>query len=306
MIISMNVGRIGFFAVFSIFFLAAGFLRANTIKSPPFETYSLGAESERYRWKKYPHVSGGYDEDKSSYPLSGNGHGVYWCRDGAATARLSGTPLTGDFTFTARLKEVDIPEGIGQVGILVKGRWGTREPVISLRWDTYWAGRDKGLTWFNRITPTKDMEDMVTAYSEKMCHGTGQGCIGKGYENALGGYDSPEGLWFRVQRKNEGGLDKYFLFARKSENEPWEEIPSVTSTHNPCGAAQTPLEQPLNLPSFLMPETTEGRVHVGLFVAHGSFGQKSVSATFDNISITADDYKPEAPVIAAFIGNKSI
>lgn len=267
----------------------------NVLPNPELEPMTLGVESEKYRWNRYPTVSGEYGEN-GEYTLSGNGHGVYWCRDGAAMAKVVSSPLEGEFTFTARIKDIQFPEGISQVGILVKGILGTRENVLALRWDTYWAGASEtGLTWFNRVTPTILMEDMVTAYSEKMCHGTGQGCIGMGYENTVPGYAEPEHLWLRVKRTIEDGRDSYELYARKDSDSEWSQIPAVTSTHNPCGGTQTPFEEPMNLGAFRVPETSDGRVYVGLYVANGSHGKEDVTATFDNISIEGPELTGTPP-----------
>lgn len=267
----------------------------NVLPNPEMKPMTLGVESEKYRWAQYPKVEGAYGEN-GEYTIYGNGHGVYWCRDGAAMARVVSSPLNGEFTFTARLKDLELPDGISQVGILVKGILGTRENVLALRWDTYWAGASEtGLTWFNRVAPTALMEDMVTAYSEKLCHGTGQGCLGMGYENTVPGYSQPENLWFRVKRIIEDGKDFYELYARKDSESEWTPIQPVTSTHNPCGATQTPFEEPMNLGAFRVPETSDGRVYVGLYVANGSHGKEFVTATFDNITIEGPDLTETPP-----------
>ncbi len=280
-----------------IIFLFTQVLHAewNVLNNPEMEPMTLGVESEVYRWTRYPSVDGSYGEN-GEYTISGNGHGVYWCRDGAAMARVVSSPLDGEFTFTARLKGAQFPEGISQVGIIVKGILGTRENVLSLRWDTYWAGASgTGLTWFNRVTPTSLMEDMPTAYSEKLCHGTGQGCLGMGYENIVPGYSEPENLWFRVKRIIENGKDTYELYARKESETEWNLIPPVTSTHNPCGATQTPFEEPMNLGAFRILETSDGRVYVGIYAANGSHGEEFITATFDNISIEGPELTGTAP-----------
>ncbi len=252
------------------------------------EVTSIG-HSASYGWNEAPLAEGNYDEN-GVFTLTGNGQGVYWCWDRCGAALVENPPLTGSFTFTARVKSMQIPDGgVGQVGILVKGLPLMRYQVLSLRWDTYWEqNHGTGLAWFNRITPIQDME-LGCAFCEKLCHGVGQGCLGKGYESSVDGFPTRGDLWLRVKRIVEGNMSKYYLYARYGENSEWTQIQSTTSTHNPCGATQTPPEEPLVFPHFMVLNDNDGMVRVGLFVAHSSYGEKTVTAEFDNITIEADN-----------------
>ena len=59
----------------------------------------------------------GYDSRQKEYTLSGNGQGVYWCVDACALAHVENPPVRGSFTFTARVKEVALPEHPGPAHI---------------------------------------------------------------------------------------------------------------------------------------------------------------------------------------------
>jgi len=275
--------------VFNALFLFISICPGATITNPRLDPVTIGRETATFRWSGDAYSEGAYNED-GSYTLSGNGQGVYWCWDGCAAAMVNEFPLTGDFTFTARLRSADIPEGgVRQIGVLVKGYMLTAANVLSLRWDTYWATRGSGLTWFNRITPLSEMAEFDAAPSEKSCSGTGQGCFGMGYENVVEGFENPENIWMRISRVVEGTNSKYYLYVRGSSSEPWRQVDAVTSTHNPCGATQTPFSEPMNMGHFRIPDDRNDEVFVGLFVADGTHGSALVSATFDSISIEASN-----------------
>lgn len=287
---------------------------SGTIHSPDLLPLTLGQETQTYRWSGDPYCEGKYNEDKS-YTITGNGQVVYWCWDGCAAAMVNEFPITEGFTFTARLRSADMPEGgVRQIGILVKGHLLTAANVISLRWDTYWATQGSGMAWFNRVTPLSQMMEFDAAPAEKSCHGTGQGCKGMGYENTIDGFPSPNNIWMRVKRVVDGSSSKYYLYIRSSSNEEWQEIPAITSTHNPCGNTQTPFSEPMNLSHFRVPDDKNGEVFVGLFVADGTHGTSIVSATFDSISIEAantdesfpnpqsDEFSPDTKWWPCYIG----
>lgn len=63
------------------------------VKNPPLKTFTVGTETEFYRWQHgTPYVDGSYEDD-STYRLTGNGQGVYWCQDGAGYAYVK-APVT--------------------------------------------------------------------------------------------------------------------------------------------------------------------------------------------------------------------
>ncbi len=270
---------------------------AEPIVGPELNTFSIGRETKEYRWAQGdPFAEGSYDETHQNYSLTGNGHGVYWCQDGCAFAHVAGLELKGDFTFTARMKTLDAPEtGIVQAGIMVKSRLLAQEPVLSLRWDGYWAkSTGSGLTWFNRIAEVKDHLIMDVSPSEKSCHGLGQGCLGRGLENHLEGYTNENDLWLRVKRVKDNGKSKYFLYAKNSAESEWNEIESVAGTNDACNDPALTFVPNMQLPHFQIPDDRDGSVEVGLFVANGDFGAKNVTATFDNITLEIDDPRQES------------
>lgn len=274
-----------------VLLLFSFFLPAEVVESPKLVSRSLGAETLLFRWGGgLPYAEGGYDSRRKEYTLSGNGQGVYWCVDACALAHVENPPVRGSFTFTARVKDVALPENSApaHIGIMVKGRLTAPAHVLALRWDTYWESRGSGLTWFNRITPRDTLEELHADFAEKQCHGTGQGCRGYGYENVVEGFDRLEGLWLRVRRTVSGDSDKYQLFARSDSTQPWSEIAPVAGTHNACG--NDPLEfRPLvDLSAFSLPDIGD-EVYPALYVAHGSNGEGIVTATFDNISLEIDN-----------------
>ena len=279
---------------------------AKQTSNPSLKPFVVGREAAEFLWETgIPYVEGKYAG--SEYTLTGNGHGVYWCEDGGSFAYVDEVDLNGDFTFTARIKSAQIPEGgVSHVGILVKGRLGHLEPALSLRWDTYWAKTTgSGLGWFNRITPTHSQIGGKNS-GQRGCHGSGQGCIGQGLENTIGDYPAVEGLWMRVTRKRlANGTSAYKLFSRKSESDPWQEHESVAGTHNACGNEPSLHFAPnMRLPNFMIPEDHDGKVLVGLYVANSAGGKERVTATFDNISVEGQGMQePPKPLSREFSQN---
>ncbi len=264
---------------------------AEIIENPELSSRSMGAETLLFRWGAgTPYVEGGYNPSGTEYTLSGNGQGVYWCVDACGLAHVKNPPVRGDFTFTARIKEVHLPDNPApaHIGIMVKGRLTAPAQVLALRWDTYWGNNGSGLTWFNRITPRDTLEILNADFAEKQCHGIGQGCRGYGFENVVPGFDKLEGLWLRVQRKVTETSDDYFLYARSDSSEDWRQISAIAGTSNACGNDPLQFVPSFDLGTFKIREFGN-ELYPALYVAQGSNGGGIVTATFDNISLEVDN-----------------